>query len=246
MQIDFRTREVTLKLVYYGPALSGKTTNLKALHARARGRARPDGSGAHEATELLTLETRDDRTLFFDLLPLSVGGEDGAGVVRLKLFTVPGQVVHATTRKLVLTGADGVVFVADAQDGEAHHNTEAFLDLRDNLKEQGRSIRELPLVIQYNKMDLPNARPVEDLETLAAQGAEPVLLARALEGAGVAETFLSLLVVVLQRLAAEHDFGAVLGVPASEVAGRVARLVGFEGDLGDLRAHDLGRRSARP
>ena len=128
MQLDFSAREVTIKLVYYGPALSGKTSNLVALHGLA---------GAEARGRLMTLETQDDRTLFFDLLPLTFRAKDGDVSLRIKLFTVPGQPVHAATRRLVLQGADGVALIADSQISETQHNAEAFFDLKENLSQQG-------------------------------------------------------------------------------------------------------------
>src|SRR5687767_15481943 len=119
MQLDFVGREVTLKLVYYGPALSGKTTNLSSLYQRA-------GEGVRG--RLMTLETQDDRTLFFDLLPLTFRARDGDVSLRIKLFTVPGQPIHSATRRLVLQGADGVALIADSRISETQHNAEAFLD----------------------------------------------------------------------------------------------------------------------
>src|SRR6187402_3973284 len=127
VQLDFVKRELTIKLVYYGPALSGKTTNLQALHAAADGETRG---------RLMSLDTNDDRTLFFDLLPLSYVDKSGLSV-RLKVFTVPGQVIHGSTRRLVVQGADGVAFIADSRVSETDANAESFLDLRDNLRVQG-------------------------------------------------------------------------------------------------------------
>jgi hypothetical protein len=129
VQLDFASREITIKLVYYGPALSGKTTNLVALHARA---------GSDTRGRLMTLETQDDRTLFFDLLPLTFKSKDGDFSLRIKLFTVPGQPIHAATRKLVLQGADGVAFIADSRTAETGRTAESYLDLRKNLKDAGR------------------------------------------------------------------------------------------------------------
>lgn len=172
MQLDFTARELTIKLVYYGPALSGKTTNLQAMHAASS----PGTTG-----RLMTLETRDDRTLFFDLLPLTFGSEKGLSV-RLKVFTVPGQVIHSSTRRLVLQGADGVAFIADSREVETEHNAESFRDLRENLKQNGLSTKQLPLVLQFNKRDLPNVRPESELADMAAQGREPVYLAVATKG----------------------------------------------------------------
>src|SRR5690606_9522361 len=180
VQLDFATKQLTIKLVYYGPALSGKTTNLQALHAAAQGDA---------AGRLMTLDTKDDRTLFFDLLPLSF--EDKSGLsVRLKVFTVPGQVIHASTRRLVVQGADGVAFIADSRESETETNTEAFLDLQENLKAQSIRLEEMPLIIQFNKRDLPGARTEEEVRKLAAGGREPVYLGIATRGIGVVESFI--------------------------------------------------------
>ena len=136
MQLNFAAREVTIKLVYYGPALSGKTTNLQGA---PRARRSEESRG-----RLMTLETKDDRTLFFDMLPLvfKAETEGGAMSLRIKVFTVPGQVVHASTRRLVLQGADGVAFIADSQIAETENNAASFLDLRANLKELGRSLSQ--------------------------------------------------------------------------------------------------------
>ncbi|HSC86118.1 MAG TPA: gliding motility protein, partial [Polyangiaceae bacterium] len=136
MQLDFATRELTIKLVYYGPALSGKTTNLQALHEAAQG----DSKG-----RLMTLDTRDDRTLFFDLLPLNFRDPSGLSV-RIKVFTVPGQVIHSSTRRLVVQGADGVAFIADSRVSETETNAESFVDLQDNLAAQGIELGRMPLV----------------------------------------------------------------------------------------------------
>src|SRR5262249_8611943 len=131
VQLDYGAREVAIKLVYYGPALSGKTTNLQQIHRRIDERSRGT---------LMTLDTRDDRTLFFDLLPISFRAASGLKV-KLKLYTVPGQVMHNTTRKIVLQGADGVAFVADSQVSETRANNEAYANLRSNLREQGIDVR---------------------------------------------------------------------------------------------------------
>src|SRR3954447_1426863 len=172
MQLNFSAREVAIKLVYYGPALSGKTTNLKALHELTR-----EGSRGR----LMTLETKDDRTLFFDMLPLvfKADGADGGMSLRVKVFTVPGQVVHASTRRLVLQGADGVAFIADSQVAETENNAASFMDLRANLKELGRRLSEIPLVIQFNKRNLANVRPDAEIDDLARRGKDPVYKATA-------------------------------------------------------------------
>jgi signal recognition particle receptor subunit beta len=195
LQLDFAARELSVKLVYYGPALSGKTTNLSSIHQLAV----PEGRG-----RLMTLDTRDDRTLFFDLLPLSFVADSGL-TVRIKLFTVPGQVIHNATRRLVLQGADGVAFIADSQRSETKSNASAFLNLRQNLKENGLDPQAVPLVIQFNKRDLPDVRGDDEIDTLALQGAEPVYKAVATRGVGVADTFLGLLACTWRALEREHQ-----------------------------------------
>jgi mutual gliding-motility protein MglA len=207
LQLDFQSRELTVKLVYYGPALSGKTTNLQAIHRLllTEGRGR-----------LMTLETRDDRTLFFDLLPLSFSTASGL-TVRIKLFTVPGQVIHNSTRKLVLQGADGVAFIADSQTQEIRANQASFKDLRRNLRENGIDPSKMPLVIQYNKRDLPNIRPEEDIKRMAALGKEPTFLATAMHGIGVLETFLGLVRETWQHLEKEHALKERFTLEASDV-----------------------------
>jgi mutual gliding-motility protein MglA len=180
--IDIQHREVTLKLVYYGPALSGKTTNLQRLHALTR---------EHAGSNLISLDTRDDRTLFFDLLPLRFQTRGGLQI-KLKLFTVPGQVIHDATRRVVLQGADGVAFIADSRVSETRANNESFANLRANLGENGIAYDDVAVVIQFNKRDLPAIRTDEEVRRIAAKGAEPVYMAAAIEGRGVVETFLGL------------------------------------------------------
>ncbi len=239
MQLNFAGREVTIKLVYYGPALSGKTTNLRALHELTK----DDSRG-----RLMTLETRDDRTLFFDMLPL-VFRADGppspkpgersytpldpsTGMsVRLKVFTVPGQVLHGATRRLVLQGADGVAFIADSQITETENNAASFLDLRANLKELNRSLKDMPLVIQFNKRDLPSIRSDEELGALAKAGREPVFRATAVTGEGVMETFFGLLHLVWTRLEAEHQLSRVIGIEPDEFLPVAARKLGINRDV---------------
>jgi mutual gliding-motility protein MglA len=220
LQIDFQAREITVKLVYYGPALSGKTTNLQALHAVAQ-----EGT----AGRLLTLETRDDRTLFFDLLPLTFKAK-GDVSIRLKVFTVPGQVIHASTRRLVVQGADGVVFVADSQVEETRNNGASFLDLKNNLKAHGVQLKDMPVVIQFNKRDLPNVRTREELADLAKKGKEPVYLAVAMRGEGVVETFLGALQLAWQKLEKEHRLGEKFGIEGPQLLAQVSERLGRPGD----------------
>ena len=222
MQLNFAAREVAIKLVYYGPALSGKTTNLKALHELVNEQSRG---------RLMTLETKDDRTLFFDMLPLVFRAQGDAGPMslRVKVFTVPGQNVHVSTRKLVLQGADGVVFVADSQLSETENNAASFMDLRANLKELGRRLSELPLVIQFNKRDLPGVRSDEEIDDLARRGKEPVFKAVAMQGHGVLECFFGLLDRSWKKLDAEHALSEKLGLRPEAFLEMAAESLGFAG-----------------
>ncbi|MCC6217241.1 MAG: gliding motility protein [Polyangiaceae bacterium] len=230
MQLDFSARELTIKLVYYGPALSGKTTNLQALHKAAD----PASSG-----RLMTLETRDDRTLFFDLLPLTFKSSNGLAV-RLKVFTVPGQVIHASTRRLVVQGADGIVFVADSRTSETQNNADAFMDLRANIKESGLTLRQMPLAIQFNKRDLPGVRSDEEIAQQAAQGREPVYLAVATRGEGVVETFLGLLNLTWSTLDSQHDLGKKFGFDQTALLTEVAAKLGDTRSLEAILATCVG------
>lgn len=205
--IDIQHREVTLKLVYYGPALSGKTTNLQQLHAQM---------GAHTGTSLMTLNTRDDRTLFFDLLPLQIATAQGLAI-KLKLFTVPGQVYHAATRRIVLQGADGVVFVADSRISETRNNNESFADLRHNLAENAIAWDDIAVVIQFNKRDLSGIRSDEEVERIAAKGNEPVYKAIAIDGVGVMETFRGLARATWAKLERRYELGRRFGVEQDEL-----------------------------
>jgi signal recognition particle receptor subunit beta len=173
------TRELTAKIVYYGPGLCGKTTNLKVLHGRLE-RA--------QAGKLLSLSTAQDRTIYFDLLPVELGNIKGY-TVRFQLCTVPGQVFYNETRKIVLRGVDGLVFVVDSQWSMLSHNLESFQNLRENLHDEKISLESLPLVIQYNKRDLPSSLSVEALQDSLNFHSYPFVEAVASEGVGVAETF---------------------------------------------------------
>ncbi len=182
VQFNLPRRELTLKVVYYGPALSGKTTNLQAVHSMV-----PQGG----VGRLMTLETRDDRTLFFDLLPVFFRTRSGFKV-KIKLFTVPGQVIHASTRRVVLQGTDAVAFIADSQVSETEANKHAFEDLRRNMR-ANQLPDDLPLVIQFNKRDLPNIRSDTELVTLEQRRRTPIYRAVAINGIGVQETLQGLL-----------------------------------------------------
>lgn len=170
--------QVTAKIVYYGPGLCGKTTNLQCIHNKTAGTARG---------EMVSLETETDRTLFFDLLPLEVGVIGGMKV-RLQLYTVPGQVFYNATRKLVLKGVDGVVFVADSQSVALDANVESLRNLDTNLGELGLTTDQVPLVFQYNKRDIRNIQPIDNLNRVLNPKGLPFYEAAALHGVGVFET----------------------------------------------------------
>ncbi|MEO8586947.1 MAG: GTPase domain-containing protein [Acidobacteriota bacterium] len=172
------TKELTAKIVYYGPGLCGKTSNLKILHQRLE-----RGAG-----KLLSLSTAQDRTIYFDLLPIELGNIKGY-TVRFQVCTVPGQVFYNETRKIVLRGVDGLVFVVDSQWSMLSHNLECFQNLKENLHEEKISLETLPVVIQYNKRDLPSALSVEALQDSLGFHSYPYVETVASEGAGVIETF---------------------------------------------------------
>jgi signal recognition particle receptor subunit beta len=230
VQLDFVKRELTIKLVYYGPALSGKTSNLVALHRVA---------DSESCGRLMTLETKDDRTLFFDLLPLSFRSQGGLAV-RIKVFTVPGQVIHASTRRLVLQGADGVAFIADSRKSETDHNGESFVDLKNNLRENGLSLRQMPLVIQFNKRDLPDIRSDGEIAELAARGREPVYLAVATQGSGVVETLIGLMHLTWSSLDAEHDLAKKFGFDANRFLAEIAQKLGERRGVPELLSACVG------
>ena len=190
--VNYATREITCKIVYYGPGRSGKTTNLHHIYEQV-----PDDRKG----KMVSLATQTDRTLFFDFLPLDLGMISGF-TTRLQLYTVPGQVYYQTTRKLVLQGADGLVFVADSQARQLGENIESMQDLHANLAEQGVDVRTLPLVIQYNKRDLPADMTlrVPELEDALNFRGIPSYSADAVHGAGVFETLRGISEIVLRKL----------------------------------------------
>ena len=193
--VNYSTREITCKIVYYGPGRSGKTTNLQHIHAHLpeerRGR-------------MISLATETDRTLFFDYLPLDLGSISGFQV-RFQLYTVPGQVYYDSTRKLVLQGADGVVFIADSQPSRREENIDSFRNLQDNLLAQGVDPRTIPLCIQLNKRDLPDAMPREALDATLNYRGVPCFDATASRGKGVFETLRGISELVLERLNARFQ-----------------------------------------
>ncbi len=175
--INYNAKEIHCKVVYYGPSLGGKTTNIQWVYHKTM---------AKEKSELFSLPTAVERTLFFDFLPVNIGEIRGFKT-RFHLYTVPGQVVYDASRKLILKGLDGVVFVADSQAERMEENMQSLENLRKNLDQQGYNIQEIPLVFQYNKRDLPNAMSVVDLRTALNRFNAPDFEATANAGSGVFE-----------------------------------------------------------
>ena len=192
--VNFTTREITCKIVYYGPGRSGKTTNLHYIYGRV-----PDARRGR----MVSLATQTDRTLFFDFLPIDLGQISGFST-RFQLYTVPGQVYYNATRRLVLQGADGVVFVADSQARQLDENIESLQNLQSNLLEMGVDVRTLPVVLQYNKQDLPRELVLQtaDLDDALNFRSVPSFPADALHGRGVFETLKGISELVLKKLSA--------------------------------------------
>lgn len=205
---------LSFKLVYYGPAQSGKTTNLLRLHELLS----PELKG-----EIMTIETKDDRTLFFDLLPLGFRAPSGL-LIKFRLFTVPGQVAHDGTRKAVLSRADGVVFVADADRSQETNNGESFQSMAENCRRVGLDFERLPLVVQFNKCDLPGAVPAAELRERWSSAPWPLCFAVALVGDGVEASFESLLRELYRRQAAPQELATAHGLDeAAFIAGALGR-----------------------
>ena len=188
--INYLSREINCKIVYYGPGLCGKTTNLQYIYQKTN----PEAKG-----KMISLATETERTLFFDFLPLALGEIRGFKT-RFHLYTVPGQVFYDASRKLILKGVDGVIFVADSQFERLEANQESVENLRVNLAEQGYSLDKIPYVIQYNKRDLPNVVPVEELRELLNPMGVPDFEANARDGVGVFETLKAVSKLVLTEL----------------------------------------------
>ena len=188
--INFPAREINCKLVYYGPGLGGKTANLQWIY---------ENTGSGQKGKMISLATETDRTLFFDFLPLDLGTVRGFKT-RFHLYTVPGQVFYEASRKLILKGADGVVFVADSQEERMDANLETLDNLQENLRDHGLDFKTIHYVLQLNKRDLPNALPIEDLKKQLQAKGEPVLEAVAITGQGIFETLKEVAKLVLAEL----------------------------------------------
>src|SRR4030095_6521658 len=188
--INYAAREINCKIVYYGPGLGGKTTNLQYIYDRTN----PSAKG-----KLISLATETDRTLFFDFLPLDLGTVKGFKV-RFHLYTVPGQVFYDASRKLILKGVDAIILVADSQVERMDANEESVYNLKQNLKEQGYNLANIPYVLQLNKRDLPNITPADEMIKLLRQKEEPVFEAVASKGTGVFDTLKTCAKLTLQEL----------------------------------------------
>ena len=188
--INYAAREINVKIVYYGPGLCGKTTNLQYIFEK---------SSPQQKGKLISLATETDRTLFFDFLPLDLGAVRGFKT-RFHLYTVPGQVFYDASRKLILKGVDGVVFVADSQEARMDANAESLRNLEDNLNENGFELKTIPYVLQFNKRDLPSAMLVDDMYRILTFKGEPTFEAVAIKGIGVFETLKAVAKQVLYEL----------------------------------------------
>jgi signal recognition particle receptor subunit beta len=190
MFINWALQEINLKIVYYGPGMSGKTTNLEYIHSKLD----PSLTG-----ELITLKTKEDRTIFFDFMQIEVGRIKGKKP-KFNLYTVPGQVYYASSRKIILNGVDGVVFVVDSQKDRMEGNIETLLDLENNLMSMGYSLENYPWVIQYNKRDLPNVESLDMLQKKLNFFNVPYFESVAIKGTGVFDSLKSIINLVVQHV----------------------------------------------
>jgi len=198
-QFNYNTREIIAKVVYYGPSVGGKTTNLQWLHSKLDPRS---------VGKLFSLETEADRTLFFDLLPINLGNIKGMDL-RLKVYTVPGQVKYNSTRKMVLTGADAVAFIADSDAKRHKDNVESLKNLAENLASNGLNIRTIPLVLQYNKRDLPNVLPIDVMDKKLNFRNLPAFGSIAVDpnDNGVLDCFIAVLVAMVESFGEKYKLG---------------------------------------
>lgn len=213
---NYAAREMTAKIVYYGPGLSGKTTSIQVIHQKIS----PKNKG-----KLVSLATETDRTLFFDFFPVEFG-QIGGFKVKFNFYTVPGQVFYNTTRKLVLKGADGVVFVADSQPGMMDQNLESLSNLKENLRAHGIEVDTVPFVIQYNKRDIPGAQPVDEMRRLLNPAGVPDFETTATTGDGIMEAMKAICRMVLEEIQKKQK-----GAAPKPAVGRPAVGAGPEAEL---------------
>jgi hypothetical protein len=188
--VNQQTKEINCKIVYYGPGLGGKTTNVQHVYMKSQSESKG---------ELVTLDTDNDRTLFFDFLPLEIGKIQGYNT-RFHLYTVPGQVIYESSRKLILRGVDGIVFVADSQVERMEANIDSINSLKLNLEEQGYHVEKVPTIFQWNKRDLPNVAPINELSKKLNEFNWPEIEAQAVNGVGVFETLKTISKLVLMNV----------------------------------------------
>jgi signal recognition particle receptor subunit beta len=228
---NYSTRELTAKIVYYGPGLCGKTTNLQYIFDNLPGSVKG---------KMLSLATKTDRTLFFDFLPLDLGEIRGMKT-RIQLYTVPGQVFYNETRRLVLKGADGVVFVADSQRAMLEANVDSYKNLEENLRVHSMKLSDMPLVVQYNKRDLPNLAGVEDLNATVNRYNSPFYESVATTGIGVQDTLKAITKLVLLHLTRRYETKKPM---ADSVAGSPASVASFPAPGGAATGAPAGRSTA--
>jgi mutual gliding-motility protein MglA len=214
IEYDELDRRMVLKLVYYGPALSGKTTNLLKLHDLLSSEGRGD---------LMVLDTKDDRTIFFDLLPFFLVAPSGLKI-KLKVYTVPGQVKHDATRKAVLQRCDGVAFIADSQTVEESNNSSSFGNLEKNLSIVGLDVDTIPLVVQFNKRDLPGIMPEPDIRRIWEPTGIPIYMASALNGPGVVETYKALLEKTYDYVDSRYYLGSEHGLGKEDFVKKLTQM----------------------
>jgi len=211
VQLNHAKKELTIKIVYYGPGLSGKTTNLQVIHSRME----PSARG-----ELLSIPTHDDRTLFFDLLPVHFQSKSGIKT-KIKLFTVPGQVIHNSTRRIVLQGSDAIAFIADSRRRATEENNAYWQNMQRNMRETGLDPEVVPVVIQFNKRDLPDTQTDEELEAARSRGKEPIIGAIAIQGVGVLETLFAVLQAAYRNMDARSDIFRSLDIDEAEFLAKI-------------------------